>query len=231
MTNSNRAGLFLSLALAAALGASPAQAKSKAVALYLDNAWIAAQQFAPAPAPGSDADKADLAVLHAWQDKRTTAQCVEAQSQAHASFDEFFGDISPLAKPLPQEASDFLGQVGDDVAAAVGVLKEKNLRPRPFWRDPTLGPCLGRIRGLAYPSGHAAISRVYALLLGELAPQRREEFLVRADAAALNRVIGGVHHPTDIAAGKRLADGLYEQFLRDPAFNAQVERLRADLAK
>ena len=220
-------------ALAVLLAASSAAAKGyeKQPPLYLDRTKLSAQQAPPAPAADSTADQADLVQLHDWETRRTKQQCQAAEAQAHATFEEFFGDISPFVKPLPQEPADFLRQVGDDVTAAVGVIKDSNQRPRPFRRDSSLHPCIGKVGGFAYPSGHATISRVYALMLGELAPQYRNEFMTRANDAALYRVIAGVHHPSDIAAGKQLGDLLYLQFRRDPAFRAQLERLRSQLSK
>jgi acid phosphatase (class A) len=219
--------------LAVLLAASAAAAKGyeKQPPLYLDRAKLAAQQVPPAPAADSAADQADLVQVRDWQKRRTEKQCQTAQAQAHATFDEFFGDISPFVKPLPQEQADFLLQVAEDIDAAVGGIKDREQRPRPFRRDSSLRPCIKKLGGSSYPSGHAAISRVYALMLGELAPQHRNEFMTRANDAALYRVIAGVHHPSDIAAGKQLGDLLYLQFRRDPAFQAQMERLRSHLAK
>jgi acid phosphatase (class A) len=177
-------------------------------------------------------DKADLAEVRSWQKRRTDAQCRTAAAQARATFEEFFGDISPFVKPLPGGAADFLLQIGYDTDAATGVVKEREKRPRPFRRASGLKTCPGLKRpgGYSYPSGHAAISRVYALILMELAPAHRNEFITRANDAALNRVIGGVHHPSDIAAGKRLADHIYPMLKRDPAFAAQLERMRSYLS-
>jgi hypothetical protein len=132
--------------------------KPKEHALYLSDSQLNDRQFEPAPAPGSDIDKADLAALRAWQEKRAPEQCAKAVSQAHALFSDFFGDISPFVRPMPAEAEAFFTQMHSDADAAVGVLKKRNGRERPFLRDAALEPCLGRIGGLAYPSGHAVIS-------------------------------------------------------------------------
>lgn len=212
-------------------GAAAAKEQPKQPALYLSESALQALQLPQAPVLGSALDKADLAQLRDWQKRRTKQQCAAAKAQEHAYFDEFFGDMSPFVKPLPQESADFLLQVRDDVFIAMDRLKEQNQRPRPFRHDSSLDPCIGRVGGFAYPSGHAAISRVYALMLSELVPARTPEFLTRASNAAMNRVIGGVHHPSDIEAGKRLGDMLFPQFGRDPAFQAQMKRLRASLAK
>jgi acid phosphatase (class A) len=217
--------------LAVLLAAGAAWSYEKQPPLYLDRAKISALALPAAPAAGSSADQADLVDLRGWQKRRTKQQCQAAEAQAHAYFAEFFGDISPFVKPLPQEASDFLLQVEIDIDAAVSEIKEREQRPRPFRRGSGLHPCIKKTGGFSYPSGHAAISRVYALMLGDLVPQRLPEFMTRANDAAINRVIAGVHHPSDITAGKQLGDILYRQFRQDPAFQAQMGRLNSQLAK
>lgn len=187
--------------------------------------------FPAPPEPGSEPDRKDLRAVFDWEHKRTPQQCEKANSAARADFDNFFGDISPFPVPLPQEAAAIFTRVKTETDGAAADIKDMFKRPRPFLRDPALNPCLGRIGGLAYPSGHATISRLMALMLADLAPARRSEFLRRADEAALDRVIGGVHHPTDIEAGKELADRLYAAYRTSKVFNADMKRLRGLLAK
>jgi len=189
-----------------------------------------AAAVAPPPAPGSPEDKKDLEVLFDWQARRTEADCAGANAQAEADFDKFFGDISPFPRPLPPEVSTILFRVYVDGGKAVAVAKKKYARPRPFRRDKELRPCLGRVGGLSYPSGHATVSRLFALLLGDVDPARRAAFLERSDRAALNRVIGGVHHPSDIEAGKLLGGAVYAKMSEEPAFRADLAKLRS-LAK
>ena len=213
--------VFLILALAAALGAcAPApvkQPRSQRNAIhYLLPAQLDIQDFAPAPEPGSEADKADIAKLYEWQNKRTEEQCAKAKAEKGAYFEEFYGDISPFVSPLPPDA-------------VVDRLKDRFRRKRPFRRDSGLIPCAGKAGGRSYPSGHATISRTFALIIADLAPERRGEFFARADEAALNRVIGGVHHPSDIEAGKQAAAAVYARFLENPSFHADMEALRRHL--
>jgi acid phosphatase (class A) len=198
--------------------------------------YITAEQqkfpdFPAPPAAGSRGDLRDFAVLKDWQHKRTKEQCDKANAGAHAAYEEFFGDISPFPSPLPEAAAVIFKRVKTETDGAAADIKEMFKRQRPFLRDASLEPCLGRIGGLAYPSGHATISRLFALMLADLAPSRKKEFFARADEAGLYRVIGGVHHPSDIAAGKKLADKLYKVYLRSPAFRADLETLRSLLVK
>jgi hypothetical protein len=115
------------LAILAAAGAAAAKAKElRQPSLYIPQASLEALQFPPAPAPDSGVDKADLALLHDWQDRRTKQQCATAQAQADDTYDEFFGDVSPLVKPLPQEPADFLLQLKNDVEVSVALIKSRN---------------------------------------------------------------------------------------------------------
>jgi acid phosphatase (class A) len=179
------------------------------------------------PAPGSPEDKTDLETIFDWQSRRTEADCAGARAQAKAEYGAFFGDVSPFPDPLPPDASKILFRVYFDGGMAVGAAKEHFARQRPFRRDKALKPCLGKAAGLSYPSGHAAVSRLFALLLADVAPERRASFLARSDRAALNRVIGGVHHPSDIEAGKLLGDAVYAEMLKEASFRADLARLKA----
>jgi len=200
-------------------------------AVYLDKARLEVMEFASAPAPGSPVDRADFIELRNWQAKRTVDQCARAEAEGEAYFEQFFGRLKPFTGPLPKESKVFLLRVREDASTAITILKNKNVRPRPFLVDPALAPCLGRINGLAYPSGHATLARLYALMLTEIAPLRRSEFMARGDEAALNRVISGVHHPSDIEAGKRLGDLLFGRFMDNAQFRANLEKLRFYAAK
>ena len=198
---------------------------------YLTLEQQALPNFPAPPAAGSPEDRRDLAVVFDWQQRRTPEQCGRAGAAAHADFGNFFGDISPFPSPLPEAAAAVFKRVKTETDGAAAGVKDKFRRQRPFLRDPALSPCVGRAGGLAYPSGHATISRVFALMLADLVPARRKEFLARADEAALDRVIAGVHHPSDTEAGKRLADRLYQLYKKSPAFAADMKTLRGLLLK
>ena len=191
------------------------------------------QKFPDFPAPpeaGSKKDKADLAAVLDWQKRRAPQDCARASAAARAGYEEFFGDISPFPKPLPEAAAVIFKRVKTETDGAAADIKDVFKRPRPFLRDAALEPCLGRVGGLAYPSGHATISRLFALMLSDLAPSRKKEFFARADEAARDRVIGGAHHPSDIEAGKRLAGLLYRRYQKSTAFRTDMRTLKGLLA-
>ena len=222
--------LLILLELVLSLGAcTPAALKQTLTGTggvcYLDSA---AGQFPKFPAPppaGSDKDQDDLKVLQAWQAKRTAAECVQARAEARGTFESLFGNVNPFSKPLPPEVAAFFKRIHADLDYAVGTLKDRYQRPRPAWRGCGIAPCIDIIGGYAYPSGHTANARLFALILSDVAPERRAEFMARADEAALNRVIGGVHYPSDIDAGKMLADEIYVELQKNPAYQVDVQSL------
>lgn len=210
--------------LPAAPQAADLRAASAGHYLSLDGLDLRAVQAAPAD--GSYEDKEDFRVILDWQARRTSAQCAAAKAEMSHNYEVFFGRLSPFGSPTPAAVKEFFKNVGEDSVAAHRYLKDVYQRERPFLRDARVKPCLPRVAGLAYPSGHSAMSRLFALILGDLAPARRAEFLAKADESALFRVMGGVHHPSDTAAGKALADSLYNALKLEPAFVSDLRALQ-----
>ncbi len=66
----------------------------------------------------------------------------------------------------------------------------------------------------SYPSGHAAQAYYTAFMLGDLYPDLSESFIDLAEVISDSRVDRGVHFPSDISAGKQLAEVLYEMTKR-----------------
>jgi acid phosphatase (class A) len=131
------------------------------------------------------------------------------------------GPRLPLTRALLEAATHEL----------VGVLlpvKTHYARPRPYDEDPRITPAVRREPSFAYPSGHAAWGMVVAGLLAELAPARREAILERGRQVGNDRVLGGVHHPSDVVAGQRLGETLVALWLQEPAHRRQLENAKAE---
>jgi len=62
----------------------------------------------------------------------------------------------------------------------------------------------------SYPSGHSAQAYYTALVLSDMYPELENSFMGLAEAISDSRVDRGVHFPSDIAAGKQLAEILHE---------------------
>lgn len=203
-----------------------AEDRGSATGHYLDPQGLDYRSVAAAPADGSAQDKEDFRVILDWQARRTPAQCAAAKAEMSHDYNTFFGKLSPFPAPLPEPVKVFFKNVEKDSVAAHKLLKDVYKRERPFVRDSRVQPCLPRVQGYAYPSGHSAMSRLEALILGDLVPARRNEFLAKADESALLRVLGGVHHPTDTASGQALADLLYKELKKTPSFASDLKALK-----
>ncbi|MDA8130659.1 MAG: phosphatase PAP2 family protein [Elusimicrobia bacterium] len=206
--------------------ALPAATRSAQKPHYLSLDGLDLRAVPAPPADGSYEDREDLRAVLDWQARRTGAQCAAARAEMSHDYETFFGKISPFGSPTPPEVKKFFNNVSKDSVAAHTFLKDAYRRPRPADRDSRVKPCIPNARGLSYPSGHSAMSRLFALILSDLVPSRRAEFLAKADESALLRVIGGAHHPTDTQAGKLLADTLYEALKKEPAFRADLRALK-----
>lgn len=198
---------------------------------YASERGINAIPLAPPPEDRSPADRADLEEMLRIQSERTAADCARAAKEAASGYDNFFGDIGPFRTPLDPEASAFLGRVRADVARATYVFKKRYARRRPFLRHEAVKPCLKLEPGYAYPSGHATLAMTYALVLSDLRPDLRGRLIERARSVSLGRVLGGVHHPSDIEAGRELGELLHAEISASPDYRADLRSLAGKAAK
>ncbi len=239
LTNTRLAWIFIALAVGAGACSSPASKVilKEARPVSAQTYYVAAEQFktaqfAPPPAPDSYEQKEDLAAVLAWQNKRTEDDCAKANATANFTYDSLWGARSPFPQPLPAGVKKFFDRLASDLESAVTAMKDRYRRPRPFKAYPEQArPCVKKSWGYSYPSGHAAFSRVFACVLTDIVPGRRDEFFAKSDEIARDRVVGGVHFPTDIAAGKIFGDQFHAALLGSPEYGKDLEKIRALLVK
>lgn len=82
----------------------------------------------------------------------------------------------------------------------------------------------------SYPSGHSTRGTVFAALLAELFPDKRAALFEKGRDTGWLRVVGGVHYPEDVYAGRVLGQALVREFLRSERFHADLAAVRAELA-
>lgn len=198
---------------------------------YVNPAPFRALRFAPPPEPGSMEQQADIAGVLAWQNKRTEADCAKSSRTAEETYDSFWGARSPFPAPVPPGVHEFFVRLAADLEASLETMKERYQRPRPYMAYSEAQPCIKRSKSFSYPSGHTTFARVFANVLADLLPARRDEFFSKADEIAQDRVIGGVHYPGDVAAGKVFGDLYHAELLKSAAYQKDLEKLRALLAR
>ncbi len=198
------------------------------------DAFDAVKILPPPPAAGSLAAGADLAAVRQAQVWRTPEQ-IEWARQVE-KFDVFavFGAGNLLGPQFQRENFPLLGELfrnlDDDLRPLLDSAKNLFARPRPFLVDPRLEPCVSRPTTGSYPSRHACDSYLSAAVLAEIFPGKRAELLERAERAAWGRVLGGVHFPSDLEGGRRLAEAGVAELRKSAAFRAALEWCRAEAA-
>jgi acid phosphatase (class A) len=227
--------VFLTLCLAISVMATGSVAAREPAPVFVMPAQIDAADMLPfPPAPGSAAAKAELAKLHHIQRMRTRAEI------AHARRDEKERDIFIFktvlgpgfnAKALPLTAA-LSTHVDDDEWADIEPVKNVFHRVRPYNLDKSLHPvCRTKIKNDSYPSGHTMTGYLMALVLASMLPERRDAIFARADDYAHNRLVCGVHFPSDVEAGKRLAYALFAVMATNPQFKAERAAATAEMRK
>ena len=69
---------------------------------------------------------------------------------------------------------------------------------------------------------------LYATILAQIAPNKADALLERARQIGWNRVIGGMNHPRDIAAGRVLGQAIARSLLRNEEFKAQLAEVKEE---
>lgn len=216
--------MFLALALLLPVG--PALWAQAPIEAAQTRDWVAF--LGPFPAADSDAGKADLAIVLWHQRTRTAPEVQRALSEVKLGLGAYVQAVGrPLEEARYPKTAALIDKVGKDLKVVTDSLKRHFLRPRPFQADPRVQPAIEREPSPSYPSGHATRGLAFAMVLAELAPERREALLAQGRLVGVDRVIGGVHYPSDIEAGQRLAEKLTTSWLADPQNRSLVDAARA----
>lgn len=190
-------------------------------------ASVGEEILGPYPEVGSDLFQQDFEQLLYFQKTRTQEQCDAAALEVDSSMETFFGGAKgPLSKEEVLQVKQNLKWLTIKTGTKIFYYKYKFARPRPYVSNPEIKPCIELESSKAYPSGHTTLARVYARVLAVIFPEREAQFLQRADEIALNRIIGGVHHPSDIVAGKKLGDYIADDYLKDTDFREEMLELK-----
>ena len=187
----------------------------------------------PTPADAqSDKTRAELAELHRYEGARTEAQKVAAmaddKNETIFLFQQQFGDWFN-AQALPLTAA-FGVRVKNDEGINTAAAKEGFARVRPYNQDHSLHPvCVTKTRDDSYPSGHATTGYLMALTLIDMAPEKRDVLLARADDYANNRLVCGVHFRSDVEASKLVAYTIHAVMASKPQYQQEMAVARAEL--
>lgn len=183
------------------------------------------------PAVGSKEYQKEIASIRATQAKLTEADKAQILAEDHIApgmiVTPVLGSgITEATHPalfalLKHTASD-AWRIADDAQEFWG-------RKRPWIADSHVMLLVSRIDRPSYPSGHSTTNHVWAHVLSELYPAQRKALFARAYEIGMHRVAAGVHHPSDVEAGKRFATTIYARMKSNPQFQQELAAARAEL--
>lgn len=215
-----------------ALAQKPGYVKSIKGETYFDPSALRVSLLIPLPpASGSAAQQAELAEMHRIEQARTPAQVAAARADEHRqnifAFNTVLGEEFN-AKDLPLTAALSTYVYNEEPALTIP-LKGIYARPRPYQYDHTLHPVCGTTTvHNSYPSGHSLSGYLEAFTLIQMVPEKSQEILARADEFAHNRLVCGVHYPSDIATGREIAYALFGYMMAMPQFQRDLAAARAE---
>ena len=186
-----------------------------------------AAAVAPPPQLGSAEQKADLETVRVTYHAAEKAPIDKAESKIEVFHFIANAGLSLNETNLPKTAA-FFHNVMDDAKTVVGAGKDFFKRPRPFVTDPSLGTG-NSDDSFSYPSGHSTESMTLALVLADLLPKQRETILGHGRWIGWHRVELGRHYPTDIFAGRFLAQAIVEELKKNPAFQKDFAEVKQEI--
>ncbi|HVM63054.1 MAG TPA: phosphatase PAP2 family protein [Verrucomicrobiae bacterium] len=183
----------------------------------------------PPPAPDSVEQTVDLATVESVQKAASVADRAAANSQEHLTVFAFAPVIGAFfrASTLPKTEA-FFGRVAATAESMTRPAKAYFKRDRPYVVDPNLGVKHPE-HNYSYPRGHSTLGTVDALVLADLFPDKRAEILAFGRAIGWHRIQLGKHYPTDVYAGRVLAQAIVRELKSSPAFQHDFAAAKSEL--
>ncbi|PKN20097.1 MAG: acid phosphatase [Deltaproteobacteria bacterium HGW-Deltaproteobacteria-6] len=191
------------------------------------------------PAEGSAAFAADQDAFATTRSLINTPRWTQAIKDAHLNFPEAPQAFScALNAPITRDAMPNLYMLmhrsWTDAIVATLAAKNHYKRIRPFVvnKQASCTPDWDEkmSKDGSYPSGHTSIGWTWALILAEIDPDRADAVLSRGYAFGQSRVVCGVHWPSDVTAGRIIGAAVVAKLHSDPAFRAQMDATKKELA-
>ena len=188
--------------------------------------------LAPAPTHGSDQEKRDLTEILAIQKSRTSRQSERALADATAGIFGFADVLGPSfnEQRVPSVAA-LLGKARADAVAAVGAAKAVWNRQRPYAISAEVQTLGDRPESSSYPSDASTVGYLTAILLADMVPEKAAALYARGREFGDDRIILGIHFPSDVEAGRFAATAIANALLQDAAFLKQFSEAKMELRR
>src|SRR5581483_1840340 len=188
-----------------------------------------AELLAPPPLPDSAEQAADMKTVQEVYHATGSNDIAAAYGEKKFNIFNFTPAIGDFFQPgkFPK-TEKFFDHVQTDAETVTDTAKDFYKRPRPYTTDPTLAN--GKLeKSFSYPSGHSTESMVLALVLAEVFPDKHDGIIAIARDIGWHRVQIARHYPTDIYAGRVLAQAIVKQMEKDEKFQRDLAEVKAEI--
>ena len=189
----------------------------------------AGELLPPPPLPDSAEQAADMETVRSVYHAAGDADKQAAYDEKKFSVFNFAGAVGAyfVETNLPK-TTVFFEKVQLDAETVTDLGKDYFHRPRPFTTDTNLAN--GKLeKSFSYPSGHSTESMVLALVLADLLPAQHDAILAHARLMGWHRVQIARHYPTDIYAGRVLAQAIVKRFKKSDEFEKEFDGAKAEI--
>ena len=179
--------------------------------------WSERYQVPAPPAPHSAEANEELRLLHEYQNKRTSIECQIADAERGMKLETLFGEHTGVLNKL--EMSKVHSQIHGLIFYTIRItakFKSHYARLRPYVEDSEIHPCVPKpFHGAkrSYPSSYSSVAAALGDLIVKIYPEKKGLVEAQIHQISLNRVLGGVHHPSDVAAGESLGHQIATDYL------------------
>ena len=190
----------------------------------------------PPPAFDSQEFVSDIVYYHKAKALRDTPRGKQAHFEAGLDtktlLTVFSGPMGmELTKEQLPELAVLVGRVGADGSTATRKAKRyfNRLRPFLYFNEGTLIPEEEASHHTpSYPSSHASVGWMVALVLSELCPDRAEQILKAGYEYGQSRVIAGYHYQSDVDMARVAASAGVARLHADEDFQEQFAKAKKE---
>ena len=102
-------------------------------------------------------------------------------------------------------------------------------RLRPPLIDSEIKPCIPLPKSASYPSSHSTMAHLMGIVLAVEVPEDKDAIFARVEEYSHDRVVAGVHFPSDVDAGRVAGTVIAAFMIDDAAFEASLRLSRSEL--
>jgi acid phosphatase (class A) len=189
----------------------------------------------PPPPADSDRTKGEIAEILKWQVTRTPAMEERAKADAAEEIWVFADVLGPaldreaLAKGSLPLVSALFNRILASEPPVTDPAKAFWSRARPHMVSDLVRPIVPMSRSGSWPSGHGTVGMLLGIVLSAMVPERRYDIMQRAYEYGRNRVIAGIHYPSDIETARIAGALIAREVMRRDDFKAEFEPAKAEI--